>query len=73
MRLLLVGLPGMTGDLLWVVRWCGESRAAEPCGQCGRLVVLEVHDAGGVAHSDVGRAGLMVEVAHRDSVWHVTG
>jgi hypothetical protein len=34
-------------------------------------VALELHDAGGVA--DVGRAGLMIEVARRDSVvWHVT-
>jgi hypothetical protein len=33
-------------------------------------VALEVHDAGGVV--DAGRAGLMVEVARRDSVRHVT-
>lgn len=33
-------------------------------------MALELHIAGRVA--DVGRAGLMVEVAHRDSVWHVT-
>ena len=65
MRLPLAGLPGMTGDLL-LVHWCGESRAAERCGQCGRLMALELHDAGGVA--DVGRAGLMAEVVHRYSV-----
>lgn len=65
MRLLLAGLPGMTGDPL-LVHWRGESRAAEQCGQCGRLVALEL-DAEGVA--DVGRVGLMVEVVHRDSVW----
>lgn len=33
-------------------------------------MALELHDGGGVV--DVGRAGLMVEVAHRDSVRHVT-
>jgi hypothetical protein len=33
-------------------------------------VALELHDAGGVADG-VGRAKLMVEVAHRDSVRHV--
>ena len=69
MRLLPAGLPGMTGNLL-CIHWQGESRAAEPRGQGGRLVGLELHDAGGVA--DEGRAGLMVEVAHRDSVWHIT-
>jgi hypothetical protein len=40
------------------VHWCGDSRAAEPCGQCRRLATV----------ADVGRAGLKVEVAHRDSV-----
>jgi hypothetical protein len=68
-QLLLAGLPEMTENLLWV-HWCGESRAAESCGQCERLVALELHDAGGVADG-VGRAKLMVEVAHRDSVRHV--
>jgi hypothetical protein len=51
---------------MWV-HWCGDSRAAEPCGQCRRLAALEPH-GGGVA--DVGRAGSKVEVAHRDSVWN---
>jgi len=69
MRLLLGGFPGMTGNLLWV-RWCGESRDAEPCGQCGRLVAFELDDADAGDVADVGRAGLMVEEvdpSHRDS------
>ncbi len=66
---LLAGLPGTTGDLSRV-QWCGASKVAEPYGQCGHLVALEFRDAGGVAQ--VGRAELMVEVAHRDSVWRVT-
>jgi hypothetical protein len=51
------------------VHWCGDSRAAEPCGRCRRLATLEPH-GGSVA--DVGGAGLKVEVPHRDSVWHAT-
>jgi hypothetical protein len=53
----------MTGDRTQM-HWRGDSRAAEPCGQCRHLVNPEPH----VGVADVGRAGLKVEVAHLDSV-----
>lgn len=65
-RLPLADLPEMTGDQLWAY-WCGDSRTVGSCGQYGRLVALELRDAGGVV-ADLGRAGLVFEVARRDSV-----
>ena len=64
-RLLLAGSPGMTGNPSQA-HCCKGSKAAGPYGQCRYLVTLGPH-AG-----SVGRAGSKVEVAHRDSVWHVT-